>query len=493
MALQEAPSLRAGNLKYTEKGREFMARRSDGEQQVDRSPDRQGEGGRSEQTEGAPEDGQEPQLDLIYRVDQRPSTRDMAIYALQWVLIMFYGAVWGIAIVGVGLGFDGQILASYMGRVVLFIGLATLAQAWFGHQMGMLSGPNIIPSLAIVAAFTAQDLDYALQSFNALAIGGVVVGVIALLGWLQQIRRVWTPLVLGSMVMMIGLAVSVTGMELIAEFEFGWSFYVGIVLAILVGYLSLRGHGFLASTSIGITIILGYIVFMVTGQFDWGLVAMMPALSVPALFPFGLTMPPLDLILIMTLVTLLASLNMYGNITAFGGLVGEGLEERRVKRSFGIFGFVENALAGVFGVPGYVAYGENLGIVTLTRVASRYPIIVAGVIFIALSFFGFMAGLMAAMPRPLAGAILLGVAAQVIGIGANNWMATPEFGRREQYIVSFSIFLTLGLYLLPEDLLNLLPRVIQTLFTNPVVFVILVVMFLEQIVFRNPERTTTVG
>lgn len=414
----------------------------------------------------------------------------MGLYSLQWVLIGFYGAVWGIAIVGIGLGLEGGVLASYMGRVVLMIGLATLAQAWLGHRMAMLSGPNIIPSLAIVAAFSAGGLGYALQSFNALIIGGAIVGVIALLGWIRYVQLVWTPMVLGSMVIMIGLAVAGTGMELIAQLGFGWPFLLGIGLALLTGYLSIRGQGFLASTSIGITIVLGYAIFMITGQFDWALVTMMPAFNLPILFPFGLALPPLDLILTMTLVTLLAALNLYGNLDAFGVLVGERMEPSRTKRSFAIFGFLENALAGALGVPGYVAYGENLGIVSLTQVASRFPIIVASIVFILLSFFGFMAGLMAAMPRPLAGAILLGVAANVIGIGANTWMSLPEFGRREQFIVSFSIFLTLGLYLLPDAVLATLPRVVQTIFTNPVVFVILVVIILEQVVFRKSQMNS---
>lgn len=433
------------------------------------------------------------QIPLIYPPGHRPPPRELALYTLQWVLITFYGAVWGFALVGIALGLRGDALAGYMGRVVLMIGLATLVQVAFGHRLAMLSGPNVIPSFAILAAVEAGGVAYALQSFTALAIAGIIVGITALLGGIQYLQRVWTPLVLGAMVMMVGLAVARTGLELIVALGFGWPFWVGIGLALLAGFLSLRAPRLLASTAIGIIIIVGYLIFIVTGQFDWRLVRSMPALTVPELFPFGLGIPPLGLVVTMTLVTILAALNLYGNETAFARLVGDRLGEGRIRRSFALFGFVENALAGVLGVPGYVAYGENLGIVSLTRVASRLPLLIAAAIVIGLSFLGVVAGLMAAMPEPLAGAILLGVAANVIGIGANAWARAPSFGLREQFIVSFAIFLSLGLFLLPPALVTTLPRLIVTLVTNPVAFVILVVIVLEQVVFRSPRSARPPG
>jgi hypothetical protein len=68
---------------------------------------------------------------------------------------MVYAVVWGYAIVGVGLNFQGARMTTYISAVVLTIGLSTLLQSWLGHRMAMVHGPNVIPSLAIVAAFTA--------------------------------------------------------------------------------------------------------------------------------------------------------------------------------------------------------------------------------------------------------------------------------------------------------------------------------------------------
>jgi xanthine/uracil permease len=53
--------------------------------------------------------------DLVYKLEEKPrSARDWAVYSLQWLVIMFYAVVWGYAIVGVGLKFEGEQLIGYM-------------------------------------------------------------------------------------------------------------------------------------------------------------------------------------------------------------------------------------------------------------------------------------------------------------------------------------------------------------------------------------------
>jgi xanthine/uracil permease len=131
-----------------------------------------------------------------------------------------------------------------------------------------------------------------------------------------------------------------------------------------------------------------------------------------------------------------------------------------------------------------VAYGENLGIVQLTRVAARSFVIVAAAIFIVLAFIGPFGALMAVMPKEVAGAVLLAFASPVIGIGASILNSGPAFGRREQTLVGFSIFLSLGLHLLPHETWAQTPRLIETVFSNPVISVIIFVLIFEKLIFK---------
>ncbi|MCD4827322.1 MAG: purine/pyrimidine permease [Acholeplasmataceae bacterium] len=427
--------------------------------------------------------------ELIYNINDKPKNKkDLFLYSLQWIMIMFYPVVWGYSIVGLGLELTGEELGLYMVRVVFMIGVTTLVQVSVGHQLSMVSGPNIIPSLAIVAAFAVGGKDYALQSFNAYIIAGFVVAILGFLGVFSKIGKVWTPLVSGAMIMMVGLSTSAVGISLISNQGLGLAFYVGILLALICGYLSIKGKGLLASIPVLITIVLGYLIFIVTNQLDWELVRSMPVVTLPKLFPYGVKFPPIDLIIIMIIVNIFSAVNLYGNIQGYSQIVGQKQTQKDEKRYFSIFGMVEGVIASIFGVPSHVAYGENLGFVLLTRIASRIFIIIASIAFIVFSFFGNIGGLMAAMPSAVAGAVLLGVASTLIGIGAKNWHQSQTFETREIFIVGFSIFLAFGLSVLPENFYQEIPRIVGTLFKNPVITVIIIAVILEQIIFKEKKK-----
>ncbi|WP_423147838.1 solute carrier family 23 protein [Rubrolithibacter danxiaensis] len=429
-------------------------------------------------------------IELVYDVNDQPrSTRDWIIYCLQWVVTMIYAVVWGYAIVGLEMGFKSAELSGYMSSIVLTIGLSTLLQVWLGHRMAMVSGPNVIPSLAIVAAITAGGRDYAQQAFLAQSIASIVIIALTLFGAVKYIKKIWSPLILGSMVMLVGLSISKQGLALLAAFGFGWQFFMGAVLALIGTFTAIRAKGVWGTLPPLIIIVLGYAVFMVLGEFKWKLMQETHLFVLPEILPYGLAMPPFDLIAIMIIVNLMAGLNMFGNLSGYAGVINHKLEDRTMNRSFLFFGTIETCLAGILGVPATVAYGENLGIVMLTRVAARSFILAASIIFIFFAFIGPIGGFMAAMPKPVAGAVLLGIASTVIGIGASMMAAAPSFGRREQSLVGFSIFLSLGLFLLPQETWKNVPRIITTIFSNPIISVILFVMLFEQIIFRQKKES----
>src|SRR5215469_13870584 len=425
-----------------------------------------------------------PETGLVYGRNEKPRSRhDWILYSFQWLVTMVYAVVWGYAIVGVGLNFQDARMTTYLSAVVLTIGVSTLLQAWLGHRMAMVHGPNVIPSLAIVAAFAAGGETYALQSFTAQALSGIIIVALVALGAVRYIRKVWSPLVLGSMIIMIGLTVAQVGLGDMTHDGFGLGFVIALILALGGSVLAIRGRGVWATLAPVFIIVLGYIVFLMLGRVDLSLVREAPLLSAPAFFPYGRTMPPWDLVLIMLIVNVMSAMNFYGNLHGYAEVTKETVTESEERRSFLLFGLVETIFPGILGTPATVAYGENLGIVQLTRVAARAFIIVAAAIFIILAFIGPFGALMAVMPKEVAGAVLLGIASTVIGIGAAILNSAPAFDRREQTLVGFSIFLSLGLHLLPQETWQQTPRLVETVFSNPVISVIIFALIFEKILF----------
>jgi len=204
-----------------------------------------------------------PPTGLVYGKNEQPrSTHDWVLYSFQWLVTMVYAVVWGYAIVGVGLNFQGARMTTYISSVVLTIGVSTLLQAWLGHRMAMVHGPNVIPSLAIVAAFAAGGETYALQSFTAQALSGIIIVAVVALGAVRFIRKVWSPLVLGSMIIMIGLTVAQVGLGDMTQAGFGLGFLIALALALGGSVLAIRGRGVWATLPPVFIIVLGYIVFL---------------------------------------------------------------------------------------------------------------------------------------------------------------------------------------------------------------------------------------
>ena len=427
-------------------------------------------------------------INLAYGLADMPkSIPDTIVYSVQWMLIMVYPVVWGYVLVGVGLGFTGADFSGYMARVVLMIGVSTLVQAVCGHRFAMATGPNIIPSTAILVAFSLGGRELAYEAMNAYIFAGFFVALLGALGIVSLIGRVWTPTVLGCMTMMVGLYTSTLSMQLIVGKTHSWWLYAGIAQALLCGWLAIKGKGFLATIPVLISVVFGYAIFIAAGDFNWDLVNAMPFFALPKIFPYGWQMPSLEMIVTMCAVNIFAAVKNYGMINGYGTLLGKPPTLKDVRRTFTVFGLVDGVVASLFGVPSTVSYGENMGILLLTRVASRIFIIIAALGFIVLSFFGKMGGMMAAMPAPVAGAVLLGVASSLIGLGANIWhTGNRGFGTREMFICGFSVFFSLGLYSCPASFFNSIPTIASMILGNPIISVIIVAIVMEQVLMRKP-------
>ena len=431
-----------------------------------------------------------PNLTLVYKQHDAPrSVRDTIVYSLQWMLIMVYPVVWGYVIVGIGLGLSGAEFSSYMGRVVLMIGVSTLMQAVCGHRFAMATGPNIIPSTAIMVAFALGGREMAYEAMNAYIFAGLFVAVLGFAGVISLIGKVWTPLVLGCMTMMVGLFTSKLSLELIAGQEFSWWLLAGVAQALICGWLSIKGKGFLATIPVLVAVLFGYTVFIIAGDFDWNMVHSMPTFALPALFPHGWQMPSLQMIITMIVVNLFSAVKMYGMVNGYSTLVNNKPTKADERRTFTVFGLIDGVVASLFGVPSTVSYGENMGILLLTRVAARIFIIIAAAGFIVLSCFGKMGGMMAAMPPPVAGAVLLGVASTLIGLGANIWINSGEaYGPREIFISGFSVFFAYGLSVCPDSFFASLPTVAAMILGNPIITVIITAIIMEQIILRQKKQ-----
>lgn len=423
---------------------------------------------------------------MLYNVDEKLHGKTLVLQGIQWALFMVYGVVLAYSLLGIGADMSKDEIIIFITNVIFVMGISTLVQASVGHRMGAMSAPNVVTLLAVLSIVNSLGKEQGFQAYNAFMIAGIIVAILGYMGVIGKIHRVWSPLVAGTMIMTIGLSVMSLGVSSLAKYGFGFPFAAGLCLAALCGVLSIKGRGILATLPALIVLSAGYIIFIAIGKFDWSLMRDMPVFTHPTPFPYGWSLPSLDLLMAMLVIALFDALVCYGNLAGLSAVVGKDLTEKQTRKSFMIKGLVETSFAGLFGVPGTVMYAENIGYILLTRVASRYPLYIAGFIFIILSFAGKVIGFLSAIPEPLAGAILLGFASPLIGTGAGLWRNVEEFSTREMFICGFSIFVAMGLSTLPATVWANTTDLIAVLFTTPSLVSAIMVIIFEQIIFRRP-------
>lgn len=420
---------------------------------------------------------------MIYGSKENPPPRRLIIYALQWIAFSTYPIMWGLVLVGFGLKMEPMVLSGYVTATVFTIAISSLAQTIFGHRCGMLSGPNILPGFTILAAFS---LGYPTgEIFGAFVIGSGMVVVLALCGAIGYLRKLFTPLALGTLVMMIGLSAAKLGISLMVSHG-GTFVLVALLLTLICGYIGTRLQGFISTIPVFIIVLIGYIVFIAAGRFDWGLVKQMPTVVLPRPMLLGLSWPDAGLIVSAAIAQIAAAFFCLGNVLSVHTVIEEEFDFKKSKSTVAILGGVEGVLASVFSATPLVPYSGNIGFVSITRVASRSSVILASAVLAVLSVIGPVSGLLASIPKPVAGAVLMGIAGMNIGIGARIWGAgTPTFDTQQVFIVGFAVFTALGFASLPQSYFDQMPRTLAQIINNPMLSALLYVIVLESLIFRR--------
>ena len=421
---------------------------------------------------------------LRYGPDDRPPAPVLSLYGLQWVATSTYPVILGLGVVGLHLNLTAGDLSSFTSASLLTIGVASLVHALWGHRLAVLSGPSLLPGLAMVAAVGAgAPLP---QVFGGVIVGSIVVAVLAPLGLVRVLRRVLTPLAVGVLVMLFGLVTAQMGMELAAH-DGPLGFGLALVLGLSIGAISLYARPPVSSLGVLIAVVAGYSILAAIGLLDLGAVHSPQLIVAPRFYAPAW---PAGAVLLTMIIAQLANAGVTaGNVQAAADLVGRRVTNSAARRTIMVNAGVEGVLPAMLGATPLVPYAVSLGVVSLTRVATRYAVALGGAVLIGLSFFGPGVALLAGVPRPVAGAVLLGIAAPQIGVAAQMWGAgTPSFNMRRLFIASAATFIALGETSLPADFYARVPSLLAQILRNPVVAGLIYVIILEQLVFRQPGR-----
>jgi xanthine permease len=358
---------------------------------------------------------------------QRPEDENLGIsanvaYGLQHVLTMYGGIVAVPLIIGQAAGLLPADIGLLIAASLFAGGLATLLQTlglpFFGCQLPLVQGVSfagVATMIAIIGGDGAGGIPVVLGSVIAAALIGLLITPV-----FSRIIQFFPPLVTGIVITTIGL----TLMPVAARWamggnssaaDFGSMANIGLAAFTLATVLLLSkvGSASISRLSILLAMIIGTLVAVALGMADFSQVLNGPLLAMPEPLHFGMPVFKVAAILSMVIVVIVTLVETSADILAVGEIIGTKVDAKRLGNGLRA-DMISSMFAPLFGSFTQSAFAQNVGLVAVTGVKSRYVVATAGLILVTLGLLPVMGRLIAAVPTAVlggAGVVLFGTVA----------------------------------------------------------------------------------
>ncbi|MBD2175607.1 purine permease [Pseudanabaena sp. FACHB-1998] len=424
---------------------------------------------------------------LIYGLNDHPPIAESIFVAFQHVLAAFVGIITPPILICSSLGLDAA-NTSYLISMSLFVsGIGTYIQCKkigpIGSGLLSLQGTSFaflgpILGVGTVALQGGSTPEQALGLIFGVCLFGAFVEII-LSRFLHLLDKIITPVVSGTVVMIIGLGLIKTGIISLAggivaleknngSFGSTQNLVLGGTVLLIVIMLTLSKNRFLRMGAIAIGLTIGFIISILLGLVNFSSLSQQPLFRIPVPFRYGISFD-LTSFLPIILIYLLTAIETVGDLTATSSVSGQpltgGVYLRRIKG--GVLGDGINSLiAAAFNTFPTTTFSQNNGVIQMTGVGSRYVGFYVAGIFMILGLLPFVGGIFQTIPQPVLGGATL-VMFGSIAVAGLNIIVSAGIDRRSMIIVAVSLGLGLGVIFVPEVFVNK-PPIFQNLFGSSI-------------------------
>lgn len=406
----------------------------------------------------------------VHPVDELLPAPKLIAYALQHIAAMYAGVVAPPLIVGAAVGLSATELTVLIGAALLTSGLATLLQTlgvWkVGSRMPFVNGISFAGVAPMLAIARTTDHGHALPViYGSILVGGAAIFVAA--PFFGKLGRFFPPVVSGTVICLIGLSLFpvafgwVTGSDPAAKDYASVSrVLLGGTTLVVVLALNRFLTGFLRSIAVLLGLVVGTLLAIPFGLFDASALSGTPVFAVPSPFHFGAPEFQAGAIVSMLIVMVVSMTESTADMLALGEVVEMPVTEDTIAaglRADGAATFVASVLNG-FAVS---AFAQNIGLIALTRVRSRYVVAVGGVVLILLGLFPVAGAIVSIVPQPVLGGAGFALFGTVAASGIKT-LARAGLGDSNNLLI---VAVALGFGVLPIASPNFwvrFPEVVQT-------------------------------
>lgn len=386
----------------------------------------------------------------VHPVDERLPLGQTFLYGLQHVLAMYAGAVAVPLIVANAIGLSTEDLIYLINADLFTAGIATLIQTLGPFKMG-----SKLPIVQGVTFAAVSPMIMIGQADGLTAIYGAVIAsglfMFLMSPFFSRLVGFFPPVVTGSVITIIGLsllpvAVRWAGGGNPAAADFGsiptllLSAFVLLLVIIFYRWFS----GVWRNISVLLALVIGTVVASFCGYTDFSHIGKADWLGLVTPLHFGVPTFDIPAIIVMILVILVVMTETTGDIIAVGAIVGRPADKKTITRGLRADGF-STLLGGILNTFPYTAFAQNIGLITLTNVKSRFVVAGSGVILMLLGLFPKMAALVACIPAPVLGGAGIAMFGMVAANGIRVLAKVEYEGEGNYNVLIVGISLAMGL------------------------------------------------
>ncbi|HUW41041.1 MAG TPA: solute carrier family 23 protein [Rectinemataceae bacterium] len=371
------------------------------------------------------------QFAKIYDIEDVPPLGKAIPLSFQHVFAMF-GATILVPLL-TGLDPSVTIFCSGVGTLIFHLVNKGKVPAYLGSSFAFIA-----PIIAVSKTYGAQG------AFTGMIAAGfvyiLVFVIIAIVG-LKWINRVLPPIVVGPIVMIIGLSLTPVAIS-----EASKGLVTALITTLIVIVASIFGKGFLKIIPILLGTVGGYIVAIISGQVDFTSISNAAWIALPRLTIVTGHMPVLawGAVAMIAPVAIATMVEDVGHLLVIGDTVERDLMHNPGLHKVLLGNGLATSVAGFLGGVPETTYGENIGVLAITRVFSSRVIQGAAVIAILLSFIQKFGAAIQTIPQPVLGGVTIILYGMIASVGLRTLIENKVDMAQNRNLLIASVIFSFG-------------------------------------------------
>ena len=421
---------------------------------------------------------------LELQLEDYPGPTKTALFGIQHVLVMFTAMVGGPLIVARLLNLTPQVRIEMVTGTMIGCGIATMVSAL---GVGFI-GPRLPIVMGVFYIFIGPMVAISKEAGLAAAMTALMIGGLVQFAWsplIGRMHRFFPAIVTGTTILLIGTGLMKIGINVATGLNtpaFGQPVTLGLaaLMIVLIIVISRYARGFVKALSLFVTMVIGYAASAALGLLNFSTVAEAQWVAIPQPMPYGGFVWPGIVGLIAVIVCFFATaVETTGHTLAVCRITGVPQDSWRIRGAVANDG-VGSTISALFGGMALTSYSQNIGVISLTGVGSRFVVAAGGAFLIVMALIPKVGAIIALMPSAVLGGVLLFMFGMVASVGVDI-IGSNMKTRRDALIVASSLAVGLGIQAAPPGAFDVIAPALKILVTDGIVMGILLAMILNAV------------